>query len=92
MQKRQLEAASKDEPVPLVFTQGGSRWGKASNNWRLERVRQVMGLVAKHWCERRQADSGMASGPNSWMHTETDHFHDELFHETLRPIDDYTFT
>ena len=82
---------SKDEPLPLLFIAGGSRRGTASDNWRLERVRQVLGLVAKHWCEWRQADAGMASGPDSWMYIETDHLHDELFHETLRPIDHATF-
>ena len=64
---------------------------KAFDTLRLERARQVMGLVAKHWCEWRQADPGRASGPDSWMYNEIDHLHDELFHETLRPMDDSTF-
>jgi hypothetical protein len=89
--KRKLEAASKDEPVPVVFIERGSRRGKASDNGRLEGVRQVMGLVAKHWCAWRQADPGMASGLVMWMYIETDHVHDELLHETLRPMDDSTF-
>ena len=90
--KRKREAASEDEAVPLVVTEGGSRRGRAYDNWRLERVRQVLGLVAKHWCEWRQADGDMASGPDIWMYIKTDYCHDELFHETLRKIDDTSFT
>ena len=61
------------------------------SQWRAERVRQVMGLVAKHGCERRQVEPALASGRDSWMYKEGFNLHDELFHDTLRPIDDPTF-
>ena len=50
-----------------------------------------MGLVAKNWCERRQADPGMASGSDNWTYNESYNLHDELFYEALRPMDDSTF-
>ena len=50
-----------------------------------------MGLVAKHWRVLRQVDPALASGRDSWMYKEGFDLHDELFHETLRPIDDPTF-
>ena len=88
--KRKLEAASKDEPLPLVFTAGGSRRGKASDNWRLECVRQVIGLVPNIGASGGKQIQGRPQAL-SWMHTETYPLHDELFHETLRPMEGSTF-
>ena len=53
-----------------------------------------MGLVAKHWCEWRQVDPSLASasGRDTWTYQESCKFDDdELFHETLQPINDSSF-
>ena len=82
--KKKVAELAKLDPLPFVFTEGGDRRGPASSGWRAERVRQVMGLLSKHWCEWRR----VVTADEFWTYKHGFNLHEELFHESLCPVDD----
>ena len=60
------------QPLALVFTEGGNRGVSGSSNWHQERARQVMGLIAAHWCEWR------VTGEDIWTFKSGSNVNDEF--------------
>ena len=75
------------DPVPKLFLEGGDRGGRFAATWREERLRQVMGLLAAHWCEWRVVEGGM----DMWSYKEGFDVNEDFYHVSLRPQDDPSF-
>ena len=85
--RNKIKNLIRNDPLPKLFLEGGDRGGRFAATWREERLRQVMGLLAAHWCEWRVVEGGM----DMWSYKEGFDVNEDFYHVSLRPQDDPSF-